>query len=89
MRLLDTRKQKGQGSGKIAEHFGEFRLIGAQERDQRGNGIRWCRGWLKVLSKDNTGGSRFVLDAEQISIAGDDNSAAPKRPIRTAAGSTK
>jgi type IV pilus assembly protein PilN len=53
---------------------------------------QWLRNpELEVVetSKDNTGGSRFVLDAEQISVAGDDNSAAPKRPIRTAAGSTK
>jgi len=36
-------------------------------------------------AKENTGGSHFVLDAEQISIAGDDDSGnAPKRPLRTA-----
>lgn len=36
-------------------------------------------------AKENTGGSHFVLDAEQISIAGEDDSGgAPKRPLRTA-----
>ncbi len=40
-------------------------------------------------AKDNTGGSRFVLDAQQISVANDDESNAPKRPVRTASGSAK
>jgi len=40
-------------------------------------------------AKDNTGGSRFVLDAEQISVASDESTAtATKRPAR-ASGSAK
>jgi len=39
---------------------------------------------------DNIGGSSFVLDASQVSASDqDDSSGAPKRPIRTAAGSAK
>ena len=41
-------------------------------------------------AKDNTGGSHFVLDAEQVSIASDDNAnAGAKRAARPAAGSPK
>jgi len=55
---------------------------------------QWLRNpELEVVetAKDNTGGSRFVLDAEQISIAGADaeGGAAPKRPMRTASGSAQ
>ncbi len=40
-------------------------------------------------AKDNTGGSHFVLDAQQVSVANDEE-AGPKRPARAAAaGSTK
>jgi type IV pilus assembly protein PilN len=52
---------------------------------------QWLRNpELEVVetSKESTGGSHFVLDAQQISIAADDdNATASKRPIRTAAGS--
>jgi type IV pilus assembly protein PilN len=53
---------------------------------------QWLRNpELEVVesAKDNTGGSHFVLDAEQVSIVTDDDSAAPKRPLRTAAGGAK
>jgi type IV pilus assembly protein PilN len=51
---------------------------------------QWLRNpELEVVdsAKDNQGGSHFVLDAEQISVATDDSSS--KRPIRTAAGGGK
>jgi len=52
---------------------------------------QWLRNpELEVVetAKDSaTGGSHFVLDAEQVSVATDDDSGAPRRgPIRTAAG---
>ena len=54
---------------------------------------QWLRNpELEVVetAKDNTGGSRFVLDAEQVSVATDaDDGSAAKRPVRTAAGSAK
>jgi type IV pilus assembly protein PilN len=52
---------------------------------------QWLRNpELEVVdsAKDNQGGSHFVLDAEQISIATDDDSGS-KRPMRTAAGGGK
>jgi type IV pilus assembly protein PilN len=53
---------------------------------------QWLRNpELEVVetSKDNAASSRFVLDAEQVSIANDDDTTpAAKRPIRTASGST-
>jgi type IV pilus assembly protein PilN len=51
----------------------------------------WLRNpELEVVetAKDNAG-SHFVLDAEQVGIADDDNAAGNKRPIRTASGSAK
>lgn len=36
-------------------------------------------------AKDNAGGSHFVLDAEQVSIAGDEDNG-PRRPMRAATG---
>ncbi len=39
-------------------------------------------------AKDNTGGSRFVLDAEQVSIANTDDTGV-KRPARPAGGAAK
>jgi type IV pilus assembly protein PilN len=54
---------------------------------------QWLRNpELEVVetAKDNAVGSRFVLDAEQIGVASDDDSAAgAKRPMRTASGSAK
>ncbi len=54
---------------------------------------QWLRNpELEVVetSKDNATGSHFVLDAEQVSIASDDDSGTtPRRPIRTASGSAK
>ena len=53
---------------------------------------QWLRNpELEVVetAKDNTGGSHFVLDATQISVAADDESNAPKRPIRASSGSNK
>ncbi len=53
---------------------------------------QWLRNpELEVVetAKDNTGGSHFVLDATQVSVASDDESNAPKRPIRTSSGSNK
>jgi type IV pilus assembly protein PilN len=53
---------------------------------------QWLRNpELEVVetAKDNAG-SHFVLDAQQVGAATDDDSAAgTKRPVRTAAGSTK
>ena len=53
---------------------------------------QWLRNpELEVVetAKDNTAGSHFVLDAEEVSSTGDDDSgtAAPRRPVRTASGS--
>jgi type IV pilus assembly protein PilN len=53
--------------------------------------------WLKLpelevvdTAKGDVGGSHFVLDAQQISVATDaDDATAAKRPMRTAAGSAK
>ena len=53
---------------------------------------QWLRNpELEVVesSKENAGGSRFVLDAEQISVATDADTGSAKRPIRTAAGGAK
>jgi type IV pilus assembly protein PilN len=53
---------------------------------------QWLRNpELEVVetAKDNTGGSHFVLDATQVSVAADDESNAPKRPIRASSGSNK
>lgn len=53
---------------------------------------RWLRNpELEVVdaAKENTGGSHFILDAEQVSAAGSDDDNAPKRPMRTASGSAK
>jgi type IV pilus assembly protein PilN len=53
---------------------------------------QWLRNpELEVVesSKENAGGSRFVLDAEQVSVANDADTGASKRPIRTAAGGAK
>jgi type IV pilus assembly protein PilN len=55
---------------------------------------QWLRNpALEVVetAKDNAVGSHFVLDAEQISVAGDDDAAptGPKRPVRTASGSNQ
>ena len=54
---------------------------------------QWLRNpELEVVesAKDNSGGSRFVLDAEQISVANDaDDASVAKRPVRTATGSAK
>ena len=53
---------------------------------------QWLRNpELEVVetAKDNTGGSHFVLDATQVSVATDDESNAPKRPIRASSGSNK
>jgi len=53
---------------------------------------QWLRNpELEVVetAKDNTGGSHFVLDAQQVSVASDDESNAPKRPVRTTSGSNK
>jgi len=53
---------------------------------------QWLRNpELEVVetAKDNTGGSHFVLDATQVSVASDDESNAPKRPIRASSGSNK
>jgi type IV pilus assembly protein PilN len=53
---------------------------------------QWLRNpELEVVesSKENAGGSRFVLDAEQVSVANDADTGAAKRPIRTAAGGAK
>src|ERR1700735_4698307 len=46
---------------------------------------QWLRNpELEVVEtpKDNTGGSHFVLDATQVSVAADDETNAPKRPVR-------
>ena len=53
---------------------------------------QWLRNpELEVVetAKDNTGGSHFVLDATQVSVAADDQSNAPKRPVRAASGTNK
>jgi len=53
---------------------------------------QWLRNpELEVVetAKDNVGGSHFVLDATQVSVAADDESNAPKRPIRASSGSNK
>jgi type IV pilus assembly protein PilN len=53
---------------------------------------QWLRNpELEVVetAKDNAGGSRFVLDATQVSVAADDESNAPKRPVRASSGSNK
>src|ERR1700693_3555738 len=53
---------------------------------------QWLRNpELEVVesSKENAGGSRFVLDAEQVSVANDADTSSSKRPIRTAAGGAK
>lgn len=52
---------------------------------------QWLRNpELEVVETTKDGsGSRFVLDATQVSIAGDDDATAAKRPVRTAAGSAK
>ncbi|MFI4895425.1 MAG: PilN domain-containing protein [Steroidobacterales bacterium] len=54
---------------------------------------QWLRNpELEVVesAKDNSGGSRFVLDAAQISVANDaDDASVAKRPVRTATGSAK
>ncbi|HXR19703.1 MAG TPA: PilN domain-containing protein [Steroidobacteraceae bacterium] len=54
---------------------------------------QWLRNpELEVVesAKDNSGGSRFVLDAAQISVANDaDDGSVAKRPVRTATGSAK
>jgi len=53
---------------------------------------QWLRNpELEVVetAKDNTGGSHFVLDATQVSVAADDESNAPKRPVRASSGSNK
>jgi len=51
---------------------------------------QWLRNpELEVVetAKDSaTGGSRFVLDAEQVSVATDDDTGAKRAPMRTAAG---
>jgi type IV pilus assembly protein PilN len=56
-------------------------------------GSEWLRNpELEVVdtAKGDVAGSHFVLDAQQISVANDDDSAAAaKRPVRTAAGSAK
>src|SRR5580698_2694670 len=53
---------------------------------------QWLRNpELEVVetSKDSTGGSHFVLDATQVSVASDDETNAPKRPVRASSGSNK
>jgi type IV pilus assembly protein PilN len=51
--------------------------------------------WLRnpelevVETAKDTGGSHFVLDATQVSVATDDESNAPKRPVRAASGTNK
>jgi type IV pilus assembly protein PilN len=52
---------------------------------------QWLRNpELEVVETTKDGsGSRFVLDATQVSIAGDDDATSAKRPVRTAAGSAK
>ncbi len=48
---------------------------------------QWLRNpELEVVdsAKDNTGGSHFIVDAEQVGVATDDDSTTPRRPIRTA-----
>jgi type IV pilus assembly protein PilN len=53
---------------------------------------QWLRNpELEVVetAKDNVGGSHFVLDATQVSVAADDESNAPKRPVRASSGSNK
>jgi type IV pilus assembly protein PilN len=53
---------------------------------------QWLRNpELEVVesAKDNVGGSHFVLDAEQVSIANDDDSSASKRPMHTVVGGAK
>jgi type IV pilus assembly protein PilN len=53
---------------------------------------QWLRNpELEVVetAKDNTGGSHFVLDATQVSVAADEESTAPKRPVRAASGTNK
>jgi len=54
---------------------------------------QWLRNpELEVVesAKDNSGGSRFVLDSAQISVANDaDDGSVAKRPVRTATGSAK
>jgi type IV pilus assembly protein PilN len=53
---------------------------------------QWLRNpELEVVetAKDNAGGSHFVLDATQVSVASDDESNAPKRPVRASSGSNK
>ena len=52
----------------------------------------WLRNpELEVVetAKDNTGGSHFVLDATQVSVATDDEASAPRRPVRASSGSNK
>jgi len=52
----------------------------------------WLRNpELEVVetAKDNTGGSHFVLDATQVSVATDDEASTPRRPVRAASGSNK
>ena len=49
---------------------------------------QWLRNpELEVVdaAKENTGGSHFIVDAEQVSVANDDDTG-QKRPIRTASG---
>jgi type IV pilus assembly protein PilN len=54
---------------------------------------QWLRNpELEVVesAKDNSGGSRFVLDAAQVSVANDaDDGSVAKRPVRSATGSAK
>jgi type IV pilus assembly protein PilN len=53
---------------------------------------QWLRNpELEVVetAKDNVGGSHFVLDATQVSVAADDQSNAPKRPVRASSGTNK
>ena len=53
---------------------------------------QWLRNpELEVVetAKDNTGGSHFVLDATQVSVAADEENNAPKRPVRAASGTNK
>ncbi|MGA8708239.1 MAG: PilN domain-containing protein [Steroidobacteraceae bacterium] len=50
---------------------------------------QWLRNpELEVVdsAKENTGGSHFIVDAEQVSVASDDDTTSQKRPIRTASG---
>jgi type IV pilus assembly protein PilN len=53
---------------------------------------QWLRNpELEVVetAKDNIGGSHFVLDATQVSVAADDETNAPKRPVRASSGTNK